>query len=304
MLPLIDNPPPWPGNARCAVCFAFDFDAESLLHLYYPADAERRINLSSSLRYGPRVAIPRIARIWRHFGLKQTVYVPGWCIKTYPEAIELLLADGHELGHHGWLHERTNQISKDDERRVLEAGIAAIEKVTGKPPAGYRSPSGAFSEHTLDLLIEYGFRYDASLAGHDVPYLLEGSKGRLIELPSDHPLDDWPQYVNLKEFNMGMTIQSPQRAMDVFRAEFDAAWNHGGLWSSIWHPFVSGRLARAEAMVELIEHMQAKGSVWFASMAEIAEHIDGLVKRGEWQPDIEQIPFWRQPVPQIALPSR
>ena len=304
MLPLIANPPPWPNGARCAVCFAFDFDAESLLHLYYPKDSTRRITLSSSLRYGARVAIPRIAGIWKHFGIRQTVYVPGWCVETYPEAIETLLEDGHELGHHGWLHERPNQLSPSDERRVLEAGIAAIEKVTGKPPVGYRNPSGAFSEHTLDLLVEYGFTYDASLAGDDVPYLLKGAKGSLLELPSDHPLDDWPQYVNLKEFNMGMTIQSPQRAMDVFRAEFDAAWEHGGLWSSIWHPFVSGRLARAHAMVELIEYMIAKGQVWFAPMEDIAAHINGLIARGEWTPPEEHLPFWTEPVPQIVTPSR
>lgn len=304
MLQLIDNPPPWPNGARCAVCFSFDFDAESLLHLYYPQDSTRRISLSSSLRYGARVAVPRIARIWKHFGMKQTVFVPGWCIETYPAAIEALLEDGHELGHHGWLHERPNQLAAADERKVLELGIAAIEKVTGKPPVGYRCPSGAFSEHTLDLLIEHGFTYDASLPGDDVPYLLEGARGRLIELPSDHPLDDWPQYVNLKEFNMGMTIQSPARAMEVFRAEFDAAWNHGGLWAAIWHPFVSGRLARAEAMVELIEHMQAKGGVWFATLAEMAAHINGVIARGEWTPSVERLPFWPEPVPQAVRPSR
>lgn len=303
-LALIENPPPWPGGARCAVCIAFDFDAESLLHLYYPDDSRRRITLASTLRYGAKVAVPRIARIWRHFGIRQTMFTPGWCVEAYPEAIEALLADGNEIAHHGWLHERPNQLSPGDERRVLEAGIAAIELATGKPPAGYRCPSGAFSEHTLDLLLEYGFRYDASLGGHDAPYLIEGARGRLVELPSDHSLDDWPQYVNMKEFGMGMTIQSPERAMDVFRADFDAAWRHGGLWSAIWHPFVSGRLARAEAMVGLIEHMQARGGVWFATMAEIGAHIDGLIARGEWTPMVERLPFWPEPPPQLARPSR
>jgi hypothetical protein len=108
----------------------------------------------------------------------------------------------------------------------------------------------------------------------------------------------------MKEFNMGMTIQSPERAMDVFRADFDAAWNHGGMWSAIWHPFVSGRLARAEAMVRLIEYMQAKGGVWFATMAEIGAHIDGLIASGAWSPSVERLPFWPEPVPQIARPSR
>jgi hypothetical protein len=92
--------------------------------------------------------------------------------------------------------------------------------------------------------------------------------------------------------------------MEVFRADFDAAWAHGGLWSSVWHPFVSGRLARAYAIVGLIEHMRAKGAVWFATMAEIGAHIGGLIERGEWSPMVERLPFWPTPVPQVVRPSR
>jgi peptidoglycan-N-acetylglucosamine deacetylase len=164
MLRLINNPPPWPNGARCAVCFSFDFDAESLLHLYYPDDSTRRISLSSTLRYGARVAVPRIVEIWKHFGVKQTMFVPGWCVETYPKPIELLLRDDHEIAHHGWLHERPNQLSRQDEERVLKKGMEIIASVTGKRVAGYRCPSGAYSEYTLDLLIDNGFVYDASLA--------------------------------------------------------------------------------------------------------------------------------------------
>lgn len=304
LLKLIDNPPQWPNGARCAVCFAFDLDAESLLHLYYPEDSMRRITLSSALRYGPRIAIPRLIRIWEHYGIKQTVYVPGWCVETYPEAVEQLAAAGHEIGHHGWLHERVNALDAGDEAKVLKAGIKAIERVTGKRPAGYRCPSGAFSPATLDLLIDEGFTYDASLSGDDVPYLVRGGKGALLELPSDHALDDWPQYVNMRDFNHMLPIQSPEQAMQVFRSEFDAAWANGGLWSSVWHPFVSGRPARAQAMADLIEYMQAKGNVWFATMEEIAAHVQGLIDSGEWTPREETLPFWQQPVPQIARPVR
>lgn len=301
-LRLIDMPPIWPGGARCAVCFAFDLDAESLLHLYYPDDPMRRITLSSALRYGPRIAMPRILRIWRHFGIRQTVYVPGWCVETYPDILRILADEGHEVGHHGWLHERVNTLSDEGEADVLRRGIDAIEKITGRRPAGYRCPSGAFSPRTLGLLLSEGFAYDASLAGDDVPYMIESSEGSLVELPSDHALDDWPQYVNMRDFNHMLPIQSPQQAMQVFRAEFDACWEHGGLWSSVWHPFVSGRLARAAAMVELIEYMCARGGVWFATMEEIAGHVSGLIARGEWTPRSERLPFWSEPVPQVARP--
>jgi peptidoglycan/xylan/chitin deacetylase (PgdA/CDA1 family) len=302
-LQLIDNPPPWPNGARCAVCFSFDLDAESLIHLYYPEDAGRRVTASSALRYGPRIAVPRLIKIWRHYNMRQTLYVPGWCIENYPAVMASLVEAGHEIGHHGYLHERPNQLTRDDEARVMARGIDCIEKLTGARPKGYRCPSGAFSAHTLDLLLEHGFAYDASLHGDDVPYLIENDAGRLVELPSDYPLDDWPQYVHMKDFNMAQTIQSPQRAMEVFQAEFDAAWTHGGLWAAIWHPFVSGRLARADAMVRLIEHMIGRGQVWFAPMAEIAAHVQDLIDRGEWTPRSEKLPYWTAPVPQVARPK-
>ena len=57
---MIENPLRWPNGARCAVAFTFDMDAESLLHIYQPETAHNRLALSSMLRYGPEVAVPRI----------------------------------------------------------------------------------------------------------------------------------------------------------------------------------------------------------------------------------------------------
>ena len=299
---LLANPPPWPNGARCAVSFCWDFDAESLLHLYYADDARRRVTMASMLRYGAHVAIPRLVEICRHFGIKQTVFTPGWCVEQYPAAIELLVANGHEIGHHGWLHERPNALTAEDEAQVMERGIAAIRAATGKAPAGYRAPSGAFSATTADLLGQHGFRYDASLSGDDVPYLLQGRHGTVLELPADHAMDDWCQFMNSRDFNWNLPIKAPAEGMALFREEFDAAWSHGGMWVTIWHPFLSGRLGRAEAIVGLIEYMQARGGVWIATMAELAEHMHGLIARGEWSPRTETLPFWPEPVKPLVRP--
>jgi peptidoglycan/xylan/chitin deacetylase (PgdA/CDA1 family) len=299
---LLRNAPPWPNGARCAVCFSFDFDAESLLHLYYPQDARRRISLASTLHYGATVAIPRLVEICRHFDIRQTVFTPGWCIETYPAAMALLVEHGHEIGHHGWLHERPNALTPEDEALVMAKGIEAITRLTGKKPAGYRAPSGAFSATTAELLARNSFLYDASLGGDDVPYLLQSAAGPVLELPADHAMDDWTQYVNSRDFNWMLPIQSPTAATALFREEFDAAWEQGGLWITIWHPFVSGRLGRAAAIVRLIEHMQAKGGVWFAPLAEVAAHVHGLIESGAWTPRVETVPFWENPVPQLVRP--
>ena len=298
---MIENPIPWPDGKRCAVSFSFDVDAESLLHLNFREAAPARVAMSSMLRYDVNVAVPRLLEIFKRYDLRQTFFVPGWCAETYPDMVEKIVAGGHEIGHHGYLHKRPNMQSRDEEAESFGLGLQALVKYTGRRPTGFRAPAFAFSNNTLELLQAEGFTYDASLMGGDVPYLIGNDKGSdLVELPSDFVLDDWMQYVCLGEFNYMLPIASPQRAIEVFQAEFDAAWRHGGLWVTVWHPFVSGRLSRADAMVGLIEHMQEKGGVWFASLDEIAAHVRKVVASGAWTPRRDTIPYWSEPRPADA----
>src|SRR6516165_10663793 len=169
---LIANPPPWPNGARCAVAFTFDMDADSILHLAHRDNANNLVAAMSMLQYGPRVAMPRILAFYREMRVKQTFFVPAWCIERYPAAIEAALADGHEIAHHGYLHEHPNELSAEQERYWLQRGIDVIARVTGARPVGHRAPAYKFSRHSLDLLLAEGFRYDASLMGDDIPYRL------------------------------------------------------------------------------------------------------------------------------------
>lgn len=293
---MIANPIPWPNGARCAVAFTFDMDAESLLHIYLGDTAHNRIALSSMLRYGPEVAVPRIVAAFKAFDLRQTFFVPGWCLERYPRAIQLLLENGHEIAHHGYIHEKPNQLTRDEEREYLRRAIDCIVQATGARPKGYRAPSYAFSRHTLDLLLDEGLEYDASLLGDDIPYVIANERGQLVELPSDVAMDDWSHYVCIREFGYMLPIASPERAMEVYRAEFDAAWRHGGLWVAVWHPFVSGRASRCDAMSSLIEYMQAKGNVWFARLDEIAAHARRCIENGSWSPRIDRLPYYDAPI--------
>jgi len=293
---VIKNPIPWPGGARCAVAFTFDMDAESLMHLYFPDTAPNRVAMAAMLRYDAEVAVPRLLDLLARYGLRQTFFVPGWCIEHYPKTTEAILAAGHELAHHGYMHEKLNQLSRDDERATLQRGIEAIVKASGRRPRGFRAPSYSFSRNTLGLLLDEGFDYDASLKGDDIPYLIGDGRRTAVELPSDLSLDDWTQYVCLKDFGYMLPIASPQRAMEVFRAEFDAARRYGGLWIAVWHPFVSGRMSRADAIAGLIEHMQTAGGVWFAALEDVATHVRRVVAEGIWAPRVDQLPYYERPI--------
>lgn len=300
---LIENPPPWPNGARCAVAFTFDMDGESLLHLYWPKTAPRHVAASSVLRYGPEIAVPRLLKMFRHFDLRQTFFVPGWCARHYPSTMQAIVEVGHEVGHHGWLHERPFHLDPKGERDVLQAGIRALVDTTGAAPRGYRAPSYGFSPDTLKLLLDAGcFTYDSSLLGDDIPYLLEDPEGQgsLLELPVDVGLEDWPLYMGYPEFGGWNAVAPPARAVETFKCEFEAAWRHGGLYAPVWHPFVSGRPSRVDAIWDLIEHMQAKGEVWFATLEEIASHIQGLIDDGSWTPRARPTPPVAQAEPILA----
>lgn len=292
---MIQNPVPWPGNAKCAVAFTFDMDADSFLHLARPKDAYRRMATLSELRYGPEIAAPRILELYRRYELKQTFFVPAWCIERYPKAVQAMIEDGHEVAHHGFIHEHPNELSRDKELYWLRRGIQVIERHTGRRPRGYRAPLYNFSENTLDLLVEEGFAYDASLMGDDQPYIIQGEQGDLVELPSHWGLDDWPPYVHMMDIDYTMPVRAPSEAITAFRDEFDAAWEYGGLWVAVWHPFVSGRLARLRAVEGLIRHMLNKGDVWFARMEDIAAHLRSLRASGSYRPRLERLPYYTAP---------
>jgi peptidoglycan-N-acetylglucosamine deacetylase len=284
---LIANPPAWPGGARCAVAISL------------PDRAHRLVCSTSWARYDD-VAIPRLVEIFRRYGLRQTFCFPAWCMERYPHLVETVTAAGHEVALHGYLHELANTLPLEKERELLHRGIEVTRRVTGRAPTGWRAPLYSFSENTADLIAEAGFLYDSSLMGDDIPYILHSGSGDVVELPLQDASDDWPQYADNWDFDFHAPIRPPDKGIETFRAEFDAAWEHRGMWISVWHPFVSGRLSRAIQVAKLIEYMQSKGGVWFATLHEIAAHITAASAAGTYKPRRVDMPYFRGPVQELG----
>lgn len=286
---MIRNPVPWPNGAKCAVAFTLDMDAESILYLAHPQRAHTMVSAASMLRYGPEVAVPRILETYRHYGIQQTFFVPGWCAERYPHAVEAMVRDGHEVAAHGYLHEHPNELADEEERSALLRSIAALQAITGEKPAGWRAPLYNFSHRSAQLLLEAGISYDASLMGDDVPYVVATRNGRLLELPSHWAMDDWPPFMHSVELDFQMPIQSAARAWDTWWEEFEAMRAHGGLWIAVWHPFLSGRLARWQHTHRMIGKMLDRGSIWLAPLRAIAAHVQRCIRDGSWQARVVEL---------------
>lgn len=293
---MIKNPVPWPNGAKCACCVTFDMDADSLIHVAHKQDGYSRVAAISMLRYGPQVAVPRIVDTYRELGIKQTFFIPAWCIETYPAAVEAILEGGHEVAHHGYIHEHPRELAADEEAYWLDRAMDVITSFTGQRPRGFRAPLYNFSDRTADLLAARGFSYDASLMGDDIPYFLDCGEGSLVELPTHWGLDDWPQFVQSIDLDYMMPIRAPNQGFETFRQEFEAAYRHGGLWIPVVHPFATGRLARWEVMSEFLKEIHQRGDVWFAPMEDIAAHVEKVTTEGSYVPRRDQLPYYSAPV--------
>lgn len=288
------DPIPWPGGARCACAVTFDMDADSLIHISRPEDSHDRLYPVSMGRYGPTVAVPRILETYRRLGLRQSFFIPGWCIETYPEAVEAILEGGHEIGHHGYLHE--DPVEAPEQRAWFERALDAHRRRCGGKPAGYRAPVYNINQEVVDLLVEHGFRYDSSMMADDIPYRVETGRGGLWEMPVHWGTDDWPPFAHYAEIGYMMPVRAPSAGLAAFWEEFEAAYEAGGFFMPVLHPFLTGRPARWRRVEAWLEETLGSGDVWFARLDEIAGHLDQLVESGDYAPRREDLPYYTGPV--------
>lgn len=264
------NPPAWPNGAKCAVMLTFDFDAETLWISRDPVNV-RRPGVLSQGAYGGKVGVPKILELLREEGLKGTFFVPGWTAEKYLDRMEAIVKDGHEVGHHGYLHEWIDPDYPDKEREALEKGLESLKTTVGIRPTGYRSPAGETSTNMIALLSEYGFLYDSSLMDDINPYrhvLEDGTRGP-IELPWHWSIDDAPYA--LFSIKNPRPIMTNEHILSIWKQEFMEIYRWGGLVNVLTHPQIIGRPSRLAMLREFIAFMNRYPGVWFATGKEVAQ---------------------------------
>lgn len=283
------EPTAWPTGFTSAASFTFDVDAESGVLWGQPHNGDR-MSVMSHQAYGPLVGVPRILRLLDKHGIRSTFFVPGYTAQRYPQVVRDIAAAGHELSHHGYLHEQPSALSPADQAAALDRGLDALESVAGVRPVGYRAPMWDLSWEMPALLHERGFLYDSSLMDSDYPYELSvaaHSSDSVVELPIEWALDDWEQYCYLPDIAGSGLIETPAKARELWTSAFRGLHAVNGCWILTNHPFLSGRPGRAAELDALMGEVVSTSGVWVAPLAEIATHIRmlGLTPRSIERPD-------------------
>jgi peptidoglycan/xylan/chitin deacetylase (PgdA/CDA1 family) len=267
---------PGPAVPDLTVCLTFDVDGtSSWVRSTSPAELSRGEFTV--------VAVPRVLDLLDRHNIKATFFVPGHTALAYPHTVHEIVDRGHEVGHHGWVHEELEGLDEGTQRDVFQRGLDALDRTVGVRPVGFRAPSNSYDNTSIDLVVENGFVYDSAFSASDFqPYYLRrgdrwnteepfifGTTTEIVELPFAWHLDDWVQF----EYSAVTTaLNSPRAVGEMWQAELDFAYRHerGGVFVLTMHPEVIGRASRITMLESLIEHASSLEGLRFARMDEYA----------------------------------
>jgi peptidoglycan/xylan/chitin deacetylase (PgdA/CDA1 family) len=263
---------PWPHGKRCAVFPGFDVDAETAWLQHDFKNTDRLVTMSFG-GYERRVGVPKLLEYLRSIELKTTFFIPGWVVEAHPKMCEAIVKDGHEVGHHGYLHKRPDPADFAEDKEEVDKALDSLKRVLGVTPVGYRAPSGENYDELLAYLHKRGIVYSSSFRDDIRPYrhkLRDGSNGP-VELPVNMSFDDW--LYGLSQRFSPRPMFPKEHVLSIWNGELDQTREWGGLVTMVMHPQVTGRPMRLGILRDFIARARGYGDVWIATGKEIAEHF-------------------------------
>ena len=128
-------------------------------------------------------------------GHRATVFFLGWIARRNPGLVREVVRRGHELGVHGDLHRRADEMSAAEFRDDLVRARDRIETAGGAPVTAHRAAEWSIrhaADPALSVLLEEGLACDASMTSVPPlgrpenpagPHSIGLGNGSLVELP-------------------------------------------------------------------------------------------------------------------------
>lgn len=266
----------WPDGKRIAVMVTFDYDAE-FLRMSRAKSKGTSIGFTDFSRgqYGPHEGLARCLDMLDTMNIKSTFFVPGAVIETYRDTVEEIHRRGHELACHGYQHEASPELTREEMEEILDKSESLLFDITGKKPAGHRAPESVLQDFMPELLAKRGYLYSSSMKDCDWAYLWEkdGKELPLVELPNDITMDDFTYYYFTFSDPAVRCMYPNREVYGNWKQEFDALALEGNkIFILKLHPQMIGRASRIGMVGELIAYMQDHGA-WIATCEEVARYV-------------------------------
>ena len=267
--------PVWPEGKTCAAMVTINLNAELFWLQLDPSCVNMPKTLSLG-QYGMTRGVERILDVLDERGILATFFVPGWVAENYQEKIKIIQDRGHEIAALGYQHENMALLTEEEQESVMKKSIAAIEKVCGIRPKGFRSPEGELTLDTLRIAKKSDMLYSSNLCDDDRHYFKDLENGEeLLEIPVH-----WVNYDLIYfAFNYHPAFPAGQGrianytgVLNNWKDEFRGCREYGLCYVLQLDPAAIGAPGRIGMLEELLDEVLCEKDVWIATGSQMYEY--------------------------------
>ena len=182
---------------------------------------------------------------------------------------------GHEIAALGYHHEHMALLSEEEQESAIKKGIAAIEKVCGVTPKGFRSPEGELTLDTLRIAKKNGLVYSSNLCDDDRPYWKDLGEDKILEIPIHWVNYDLPYFA----FNYHPAFPAGQGrianytgVLNNWKDEFFGCHEYGLCYVLQLDPAAIGAPGRIGLLEELLDYIETFDGVWWTTGEEMYDY--------------------------------
>ena len=135
----------------CLILCSHSARAEQRFATVYREHENRERKIALTFDDGPHpILTPKILDILKKYNVKATFFVVGENVKNYPDVVERIINEGHELGNHTYTHDKIDLAE-------IESCENAILELTDQKPKIFRPPEGFINKGVKAISADLGY---------------------------------------------------------------------------------------------------------------------------------------------------
>jgi peptidoglycan/xylan/chitin deacetylase (PgdA/CDA1 family) len=168
-----------------------------------------------------------ILRLFQVHSVHATFFVPASVALAFPELIQEIKGEGHEIACHGLKHDANEAISSLDEQYLgIKKATNEIESITGSRPIGFRAPLFRSNANCRIALRQNNYIYDSSIVCSP---LFGNHRSRLLSKPFFFSCSNQHAESNLLEIPVSVNPFLPFPLGGAYLRIFGPGWAKVGI---------------------------------------------------------------------------
>lgn len=125
--------------------------------IYYGDTNKKAVALMINVDWGEKV-LPEMLDILKSKEVKATFFITGRFANKFPELVQRIAQEGHEIGNHGYSHPHADKISQAENEKEITQTEEAFIKLELNYAKIFAPPYGEHKTHVLEAAANLGYK--------------------------------------------------------------------------------------------------------------------------------------------------